>query len=71
MFAFCKSTYLGKSRGIYLISSKLCMPYPSVNPEKTLIQCQINAADRQTDQLVYELYGPTEEESKIVDEGTK
>ena len=37
--------------------------------EKTAIQRQIDATDRQIDQLVYELYGLTEEEIKIV-EGT-
>ena len=37
--------------------------------EKTVIQRQIDATDKQIDQLVYELYGLTEEEIKIV-EGT-
>ncbi|MDP2853429.1 MAG: hypothetical protein Q8O28_04180 [Smithellaceae bacterium] len=37
--------------------------------EQTLIQRQIDAADRQIDKLVYELYDLTEEEIKIV-EGT-
>jgi hypothetical protein len=31
---------------------------------------QIDATDRQIDRLVYELYGLTEEEIKIVEEGT-
>jgi hypothetical protein len=31
---------------------------------------QIAPTDRQIDQLVYELYGLTEEEIKIVEEGT-
>ena len=35
--------------------------------EKTRIQRQIDATDRQIDKLVYELYGLTEEEIKIVD----
>ncbi len=39
--------------------------------EKTVIQRQIEATDRQIDDLVYELYGLTEEEIKIVEEGTK
>jgi hypothetical protein len=39
--------------------------------EKSLIQRQIDATDKQIDQLVYELYGLTEEEIKIVEEGTK
>ena len=35
--------------------------------EKTALQRQIDATDRQVDQLVYELYGLTEEEVKIVE----
>ena len=35
--------------------------------DKTVIQRQIDATDRQIDQLVYELYGLTEEELKIVE----
>jgi predicted nucleic acid-binding Zn-ribbon protein len=34
--------------------------------EKTSLQRQIETTDRQIDQLVYELYGLTEEEIKIV-----
>ncbi|MBM4056322.1 MAG: hypothetical protein FJ264_16955 [Planctomycetes bacterium] len=37
--------------------------------DKTVIQRQIDATDRQIDRLVYELYGLTEEEIKIVEEG--
>lgn len=35
--------------------------------DKTLIQRQIDATDRQIDRLVYELYGLTEEEVRIVE----
>ena len=35
--------------------------------EKTLIVRQIEAADKQIDALVYELYGLTEEEIRIVE----
>lgn len=35
--------------------------------EKTALQRQIDAADRQIDQLVYELYGLTEEEIRVVE----
>ena len=38
--------------------------------DKTVIQRQIDATDRQIDRLVYELYGLTEEEIQIVDEGS-
>jgi hypothetical protein len=36
--------------------------------EKARLQRQIDATDYQIDQLVYELYGLTEEEIKIVEE---
>jgi hypothetical protein len=39
--------------------------------DNTAIQRQIDATDRQIDQLVYELYGLTDEEIKIVEEATK
>jgi type I restriction-modification system DNA methylase subunit len=39
--------------------------------EKTRTQRQIDATDEQIDQLVYELYGLTEQEIKIVEDGTK
>jgi hypothetical protein len=47
--------------------------YSSLQPtetyyEKSLIQRQIDATDKQIDQLVYELYGLTDEEIRIVEE---
>jgi len=36
--------------------------------EKTKIQRQIDTTDKQIDNLVYDLYGLTEEEIKIVEE---
>jgi hypothetical protein len=38
--------------------------------DKTVLQRQIASTDRQIDQLVYELYGLTDEEIKIVEEGS-
>jgi len=38
--------------------------------EKTRLQRQIEATDHEIDQLVYEMYGLTEEEIKIVEERT-
>jgi hypothetical protein len=35
--------------------------------DKTILQRQIDATDKQIDNLVYELYGLTEEEIKIVE----
>ena len=37
--------------------------------EKTTLQQQIDATDRQIDQVVYELYGLTEEEIRVVERG--
>ena len=37
--------------------------------EQTVFQAQIDATDRQIDRLVYELYGLTGEEIRIVEEG--
>ena len=37
---------------------------------KTAIQRQIDATDRQIDQLVYELYGLTDDEIRIVEQAT-
>jgi len=39
--------------------------------EKTALQRQIDETDRQIDQLVYELYGLTNEEIAIVEEVTQ
>jgi type I restriction-modification system DNA methylase subunit len=39
--------------------------------QKEIIQRQINATDAEIDRLVYELYGLTDDEIKIVQEGTK
>ena len=39
--------------------------------EKTAVQRQIDATDRQIDQLVYELYGLNDEEIRIVEESAQ
>ncbi len=41
------------------------------NHEKSLIQRQISTTDKQIDQLVYELYGLTDKEIRIVEEATE
>ena len=38
--------------------------------DKTVVQRQIEASDRQIDRLVYELYNLTDEEIAILEEGT-
>jgi hypothetical protein len=43
------------------------LPEAKTDHENTSLQRQINATDQQIDQLVYELYGLTEEEIKIVE----
>jgi hypothetical protein len=47
------------------------LPKAKTTLEKTSIERQIAATDKQIDQLVYELYGLTEKEIKIVEGGTK
>ena len=39
--------------------------------DKTILERQIDGTDRQIDRLVYDLYGLTEEEIKIVEEQIK
>jgi hypothetical protein len=43
------------------------LPETKTGHEQTLIQRQIDATERQIDKLVYELYGLTEEEIRIVE----
>lgn len=52
---------------ILLLHKQLATAKTSHN--KTTIQRQIDATDLQIDQLVYELYGLTEEEIRIIEEG--
>jgi hypothetical protein len=42
-----------------------------ISQEKTVIQHQIDATDRQIDRLVYDLYGLTDEEVEIVEQETR
>jgi predicted nucleic acid-binding Zn-ribbon protein len=44
------------------------LPTIKTDHEKTALQRQIDATDKQIDELVYELYGITEEERKIIEE---
>jgi hypothetical protein len=39
--------------------------------DRTRLQRQIDATDREVDNLVYDLYGLTEKEIKIVEEGVE
>lgn len=47
------------------------IPEARTPQDKTVIQRQIEATDKQIDKLVYELYGLTDEEIAIVEEATK
>ncbi len=49
----------------------ICFDRERTLQAKTVLQRQIEATDRQIDQLVYELYDLTEEEIKIVEESLK
>jgi hypothetical protein len=50
-----------------ILSLNKRLPEAKTDHEKTALQRQIDATDQQIDQLVYELYGLTEEEIKIVE----
>ncbi len=50
-----------------MLSLNKHLPKIKTDHEKTALQRQIDATDQQIDQLVYELYGLTEEEIKIVE----
>jgi len=45
--------------------------WAETGPDKAAIERQIAATDKQIDRLVYELYGLTEEEIRIVEGGEK
>jgi type I restriction-modification system DNA methylase subunit len=51
-----------------MLSLNKKLPAAKTDHEKTSLQRQIDATDRQIDQLIYELYGLTEEEIRIVEE---
>jgi adenine-specific DNA-methyltransferase len=52
-----------------MLSLKKQIAEARTSHEQTLLQRQIEAIDKRIDQLVYELYGLTEEEIKIVESG--
>jgi hypothetical protein len=56
-------------REMYTLHKKLALA--KTPNEKTVLQRQIDGTDNQIDRLVYELYGLTEEEIKLVEESTK
>jgi len=65
-----------ENRDVYCLSeyNKMQVRHEFIDPlanNKSLSHRQIDATDRQVDRLVYELYGLTEEEIRIVEEGTK
>lgn len=51
--------------GVY--SRTMNLPKGRTAPEGTAVECQIAARVRQIGQLVYELYGLTEDEIRIVE----
>ncbi len=52
-----------------MLSLKRQLTEARTSHEQTLLQRQIDATDKQIDRLVYDLYGLTEEEIKIVESG--
>jgi hypothetical protein len=53
-----------------LLSLHKQLPSASTDHARTLLQRQIDATDRQIDRLVYDLYGLTDDEIRIVEEAT-
>jgi hypothetical protein len=53
-----------------LLSLKESYPKAKTAHQKTALQRQIDATDREIDLLVYELYGLTDEEIAIVEQAT-
>ena len=47
------------------------LPLAKTDHDKTLLQRQITTTDHQIDQVVYELYGLTEDEIRIVEGGSR
>ena len=52
-----------------MLSLNKQLPTVKTDHEKTALQRQIETTDKQIDKLVYELYGITEEERKIIEGG--
>jgi hypothetical protein len=50
-----------------LLKLHMNLPKARTAPDKTAIERQIAATDKRIDQLVYELYGLTEDEIRIVE----
>jgi hypothetical protein len=46
------------------------LPAAKTDQQKTVLQRQIATVDNQIDQLVYELYGHTDDEIALVEEAT-
>lgn len=68
-----KSVYIGNAatkpiiRSICAVAGHTCRE--TCTPvEKNALQRQIDATDKEIDQLVYELYGLSDEETRIVEE---
>jgi predicted type IV restriction endonuclease len=69
-----KASDTGRNRVVRLVEGMLALRQrlesTRTDQDKVVIQRQIEAADRQIDQLVYELYGLSDEEIRIVEEAT-
>ena len=77
----CRSVGAGPNLGLPCVLYAVCcilllermlkllkdLPKARTAPDKTAIERQIVATDKQIDQLVYELYGLTEDEIRIVE----
>ncbi len=54
-----------------ILASNIELQSASTAHDRTVVQRQVDATDRQIDQLVYELYGLTDKDIRIVEEATK
>jgi len=54
-----------------MLTLKKRLPVARTDHERAVLQRQIDATDRKIDKLIYELYGLTDAEIRIVEEAAK
>jgi len=63
-------SFVHQLTGTIAIRLHFCNRIPIAKRQRTVVQRQIEATDREIDRLVYELYDLTEDEIKIVEDAT-
>jgi predicted nucleic acid-binding Zn-ribbon protein len=66
-FEFCRGACRTETFNKRMLTLHKQLGEVKTDHEKTLLERQIEATDKQIDALVYELYGLTEEEIRIVE----